>query len=100
MLNTQPRSTRERVIWGIKTNKLMLIGIIPNSVFEEVYENHHYWAVLVHSPNNQRILNFQQTYDKIKRILGDKLLPVYQLVEKGVFASYFVVYIKKDSLAA
>ena len=97
---TQPRTTRERVIWGIKTNKLLLIGIIPNSAFEEVYENQDYWAVLVHSPNNQRILNFQATYEKIKRILGEKLMPVYQLVEKGVFASYFVVYIRKDSLAA
>lgn len=89
----------ERIIWGNRSDERFLFGIIPNSTFESAYENENYWSVLVLYPNHAVILNFMALFEKISKALGEKVLPVFSLVERGVLGSYFVVYLRKDLAA-
>ncbi len=93
------QSRKDRIIWGNKSDERFLFGIIPNSTFESTYESESYWLVLVLYPNQARIMNFMALFEKISKALGEKLLPVFSLVERGVLGSYFVVYLRKDLAA-
>ena len=65
-------------------------GILSN---EHSYEGEVYTAILTMTKG--RIMGFDSTFSKLKEKAGDKLLPVYVLVEHGSRGSYSVVYIRK-----
>jgi len=83
------------LISGEKTDKTFLKGIIPNKVYEQVYDCDQYYSVVCVYPRRERVLGFEAMYREIRKIYESLVLPAFYLCEKGVNGSYFVIYLKK-----
>lgn len=69
--------------------------ILPNEMW---YDNGSYYSVLCIYPKYEKVMDFDDRYEAIKKSFAALLIPVFYLVKHGSVSSYFVLYLRKEPL--
>lgn len=68
--------------------------------YEEVFDNYEYFVSVVIYPKREKIVSFDKIFEKVREAYPSVLLPVYVLVNSGVFGNWFCLYFRKSPLVA
>lgn len=66
--------------------------------YESVYDNHEYFVSIVIYPKKERVINFNKIFAEVSEAYPSVLLPVFVLLNGGVFGSWFALYFRKNPL--